>query len=278
MDRSLYLTSFSVKCEERLYMKASISLFFYKRLWDFISIISAIVIWQLIAEIIHNSFLFPSIIDIFLSLITLSKSVLLLDIAISLVHFSVGLCLSICIAIPLGVVIGWYRRAERLIDPIIGIIRPIPPIAWIPIAIIWFHLTHFAAGFVVFIGSVFPILINTYSGIRGIEKVLVDTAKTLGCLKDYHLIRSVAFPSAIPSIISGIRIGMGVGWMSVVAAEMFGVSSNGLGYRLFQQFYFLHQMDNLFAYMFILGLIALLIDRTFRFFIEKKLYKWKVSI
>lgn len=92
------------------------------------------------------------------------------------------------------------------------------------------------------------------------------------------LVKSVAFPSALPSIATGTRIGMGVGWMCVVAAEMFGVSKYGLGFRLYQRFYYAHQMDNLLLYMPILGLIALLLDRAFRYFVEEKLLKWRVGM
>jgi NitT/TauT family transport system permease protein len=106
----------------------------------------------------------------------------------------------------------------------------------------------------------------------------VEAAKVLGCTKDRDLIKSVAFPSSLPSIATGIRVGMGIGWMCVVAAEMFGVSKNGLGFRLYQRFYYAHQMDNLLLYMIILGLIGLFLDRIFRYFVEKKLFRWRKGI
>ena len=92
------------------------------------------------------------------------------------------------------------------------------------------------------------------------------------------MIKSVAFPFSLPYIATGIRIGMGVGWMCVVAAEMFGVSKSGLGFRLFQVFWPLHMMDKLVAYMIILGLVALFLDRVFRYFVEERLFKWKKGI
>ncbi len=109
-------------------------------------------------------------------------------------------------------------------------------------------------------------------------KVLVETGKVLGCIGNRKLIRYVAIPYALPSIATGTRVGMGVAWMCVVAAEMFGVSNYGLGLRLFTDFFPMHQMDYVVAYMLILGLLALCIDRLFRHFVEDKLFKWKRGI
>jgi NitT/TauT family transport system permease protein len=111
-----------------------------------------------------------------------------------------------------------------------------------------------------------------------VPKVLVDSGKVLGCTEDKKLIKYVAFPYTLPSVATGTRVGMGVGWMCVVAAEMFGVSKSGLGYKIFAVFYPWHQMDNIVAYMLILGLIALCLDRVFRYFVEGKLFKWKKGI
>jgi NitT/TauT family transport system permease protein len=173
---------------------------------------------------------------------------------------------------------GWFGNVFKAIDPIIEILRPIPPLAWIPFAIFWFRLTHYAAGFIVFLGAFFPILVDTYTGFRDVPKVLVDSGKVLGCTEDKKLIKYVAFPYTLPSVATGTRVGMGVGWMCVVAAEMFGVSKSGLGYKIFAVFYPWHQMDNIVAYMLILGLIALCLDRVFRYFVEGKLFKWKKGI
>ena len=208
----------------------------------------------------------------------LSSGILLGDVLTSLFHLATGLAIATCVGIPIGALTGWFRIADRVVDPIIEILRPIPPLAWIPFALIWFHLTHYAAGFIVFIGAIFPILVNTHAGFRSVPTELIESAKVLGCTKNHDLIKAVAFPSALPFITTGIRIGTGVGWMCVVAAEYFGVSTSGLGYRLWLKFYPFHQMDNLLVYLIILGLLALLIDRSFRFFIKKTLLKWHKEI
>lgn len=254
--------------------------FLKKRGLEVSSFLFAIVIWQCVADfIVRDEFILPSFVSVAMSFFgLLSSGIMLMDILISLFHLGVGLAVATCVGVSVGAVTGWFRVVERLVDPIIEILRPIPPLAWIPFAIIWFHLTHRAAGFIVFIGTVFPILLNTHAGFRSVPKILVESAQVLGCTKDHYLIKAVAFPSALPFITTGIRIGTGVGWMCVVAAEIFGVSKSGLGYRIFQKFYPFHQMDNLLVYMIILGLIALLFDRFFRSFVEGRLLKWHRQI
>jgi len=243
-----------------------------------LSIIVAILIWQFVADVVvQKAFILPSFSATILALCEIWEMTLI-DAAVSLFHFGIGLALGILFGIPIGAAMGWFKTVERALDPIVEVIRPIPPIAWIPFAIIWFHLTHQAAGFVVFIGAFFPILINTYSGFKGVRITLVEAAKVLGCTRARDLIRSVAFPSAMPSAATGIRVGMGVGWMSVVAAEMFAVSKAGLGFRLFQEFYHFHQMDRLLLYMLVIGLIALVLDRLFRYMVEGKMLIWRAGM
>lgn len=236
----------------------------------------AAIIWQLVAHfIVRDPFILPSFFDVALSFNELWKEIPG-DISVSLLHFGMGLIAGICVGVPIGTLMGWFRVADRILDPLVEIIRPIPPLSWIPFAIIWFGLAHSSAGFIVFIGAVFPILINTYTGFRGVRKIYVEAAKVLGCIKNFDLIKSIAFPSATPSIATGIRVGMGIGWMCLVAAEIFGQTS-GLGYKLWW-FYSLHQMDKVVAYMIVLGLIGLLLDRVFRYFIEEQMLRWRKGI
>ena len=248
-----------------------------KWLW-LVPLIAVLLLWEFMAGyVIKNPLFLPRFSAVIFSIYVL-REVLIPDILVSLLHFGIGLGLAFAVALPLAIGMGWSRNIFKAIDPIIEILRPIPPLAWIPIAMIWFHLTHYAAGFIIFIGAFFPILIDSYTGFRDVPKVLVETGKVLGCIGDKKQIKYVAFPYALPSVATGTRVGMGVGWMCVVAAEMFGVSDSGLGFRLFQKFYFLHQMDYVVAYMLVLGLVALCLDRLFRHFVEDKLFKWKKGI
>ncbi len=259
---------------------------------EIISICSAIILWQLIAVyIVKNQFYLPSFTDVTLAFVELwSKDaklglmdldyqlpVLLVDLIYSLLHFWIGLLSALAIGIPVGMIMGWFRTIDRVVDPLIEIVRPIPPLAWIPFAIIWIGLNPLAAGFLIFIGAVFPIIINTFTGFKSVSRVYVEAAKVLGCNTDRELIRYVALPSALPSIAAGIRIAMGVGWMCLVAAEMFGVSRNGLGYKIWHHYY-LHNMDLVLVYMLILGFLGLFIDRVLRYYIDGKLLKWRKGV
>ncbi|WP_094226825.1 ABC transporter permease subunit [Methanolobus psychrotolerans] len=280
---------------------------------EIISICSVIVLWQIIAVyIVHNKFYLPSFTDVtFAFLEIMAKDarlsimgidfqipvlvvnilaklgimvdpeirlpVLIIDLIYSLVHFWIGLLSALIIGIPAGMIMGWFRTIERIVDPLIELIRPIPPLAWIPFAIIWIGLNPFAAGFLIFIGAVFPIIINTFTGFKSVSRVYVEAAKVLGCNTDRELIRYVALPSALPSIAAGIRIAMGVGWMCLVAAEMFGVSRNGLGYKIWHHYY-LHNMDFVLVYMLLLGFLGLFIDRLLRYYIDGKLLKWRKGV
>lgn len=243
-----------------------------------LAIIIALLLWQFIAAvIIRYPFILPSPTDVLSAFISLfRKGELLLDLQASLVHFAIGLGMALLVGIPLGVAMGWNRRVESLLDPIIEILRPIPPLAWIPFAIIWFGLTSFSGGFIIFVGAVFPVIINTYSGFRSVPRVFVEAAQMLGCTRNLNLIRYIAFPAALPSVAAGIRVATGVGWMCLVAGELFGVSNYGLGQKLWF-FYSIHQMDSVVVYMIILGLIGLAFDMVFRYYVDRYFLKWRTG-
>ena len=241
-------------------------------------LILAIVLWELVAvQVVKDPVFLPPFSRVIFSFYLL-REVIILDILASLVHFSMGLALAFSVAFPLAICIGWFQNVFKVLDPIIEILRPIPPLAWIPFAIIWIGLNPFAAGFIIFIGAFFPILITSYTGFKDVPKILIDAGKVLGCTGDKKLIRYVALPYALPSVAVGTRVGMGVGWMCVVAAEIFGVGTYGLGFRIFNEFIYWKEMDFIVAYMLILGLVALVLDRFLRHFVENKLFKWKKGI
>ena len=243
-----------------------------------IAIALALIIWGFYsAFIVKDSFLLPGPYDVLIAFIALlNKGILLTDLEVSFIHFGIGLGAALLIGIPIGIAMGWSRRFDAFLDPIIELLRPIPPLAWIPFAIIWFGFTSYSAGFVIFMGAVFPILLNTYSGFRSVPRIYVEAGRMLGCIKNLNLIRYIAFPSALPSVAAGIRIATGVGWMCLVAAELFGVSNYGLGKNLWH-YYDLHQMDSVVVYMILLGMIGLLIDMLFRYWIDRQFLKWRTG-
>lgn len=258
-------------------MSKSVGALLSRRGIEVLSIVALIGLWQLVAVMVNDTLILPSFIQVVYALTKSWQAILTEDLPISLVHFAMGMLGGLLIALPIGMLMGWFRAADRVLDPIVEIVRPIPPLAWIPFAIIWFGLTDQAAGFIIFVGAVFPILINTYVGFRSLPRVYVESAKVLGATKDRDLIRYIAFPFALPSIAGGIRIAMGIAWMCLVAAEEFGVSTSGLGYKIWS-YYYLHEMDYVLLYMIILGLLGLLIDRSFRYVVEERMLKWRVGL
>ena len=234
-------------------------------------------IWQLAAFLVDDSLTLPGFIQVVQAFLENWSSIISEDLPVSSLHFAIGLGAGLLVALPAGMIMGWFKVADSIMDPIVELLRPIPPLAWIPFAIIWFGITNSAAGFIIFMGAVFPILINTYAGFKGLPRVYVESAKVLGATRDIDLIRYVALPQALPSIAAGIRIAMGIAWMCLVAAEMFGVSKNGLGFKIWDS-YGHYRMDEVFMYMIVLGLLGLAIDRTFRYVVEEKMLKWRVGL
>ncbi|HUV82407.1 MAG TPA: ABC transporter permease [archaeon] len=251
---------------------------FRKRGLEVTSIAVTVIIWEIIARIINKKYILPSFLEVVEAFIRLyHEGELYLDILTSLNYFVIGIGVAALVGIPIGIMMGWFKNVNRAVDPLIEMVRPIPPLAWIPFAILWFGLTKYAAGFVIFVGAVFPILINTYTGFKNTPRVLVESGRVLGCLKNRDIILRIALPSALPHIATGVRVGMGVGWMCVVAAELFGVSRYGIGWKIWH-WNDLHHMDLVLTYMLILGFIALTIDRVFRFIVQNWWLKWQEGV
>jgi len=241
-----------------------------------ISVVMVIVVWHLVALAVGEPFKLPSPPSVLFAFYRVSD-VLLKDILVSFLHFGIGIGMGAAVGITIGAVMGWFKLLERSVDPVVEVTRAIPPLAWIPFAIAWLGCTHQAPGFIVFVGAVFRILLNTYAGFRSVDRSYIDVARVFGCKTNTSLIKFVALPYSLPFIATGLRVGMGVGWMCVVAAEMLGASNNGLGFRLWQ-FYGLHMMDKVVAYMLVIGILAMLIDRIFRGFVDTRLLHWRKGL
>jgi len=166
---------------------------------------------------------------------------------------------------------GWVPEISYFLDPIVEIIRPIPPIAWIGLALLWFGIGLNSAVFLVFIGAFFPILLNTIDGVRNVDKRLIEVAYTFGA-SDWDVLRKVVLPSASPIIYTGLRVGMGIGWMCVVAAEMIAVRY-GLGNQILESTNLL-QTDKVLVGMITIGLLGLAINYIFTI-VGKRIFKWQ---
>ena len=171
--------------------------------------------------------------------------------------------LSAVVAVPLGLAMGRSRRFERLVDPVIELFRPISPLAWIPLAILWFGIGEAGKVFIVFIGTFFPTLLATVAGVKGIDPVLVHAGQVLGCNDRRSLFLKVVLPASMPSIVVGLRIAFGTGWAAIIAAELVAARS-GLGYLIANGMEIL-RADQVLVGMVVIGILGVCFDAFFRF-------------
>lgn len=141
-----------------------------------------------------------------------------------------GFVTAVVIGVPLGLFMGWYQPVNLLVRPLFDAVRPIPPIAWIPLAIIWLGIGITAKAFIIFLAAFVPSVINSYTGIRLTNPVLIRVAQIYGA-SDWEIFRKIGVPSAVPMIFTGIKLSLNVAWMALVAAELLAASV-GLGYMI----------------------------------------------
>ena len=182
----------------------------------------------------------------------------------------IGFLIAAAVGVPVGILIGWYRITENLLDPIIQMLRPIPITAWVPFAVVFFGIREPSAIFLIVLGAFFPIVVNATAGAQRTPRVLVRAGLMLG-IPEAKLLPKVVFPSALPSIFTGLRLGIGVAWVLVIVAEMLAVKS-GLGYVLWDAYFFL-KMDIIIAAMISVGVLGFLSDRII-LWIGNGLLKW----
>ena len=256
-----------------------------------------IILWWTMASRVNNPVVLPSVSQVF-ALLThptqnlISMGSLLSNVIVSLIRVMVGYLLAVLIAIPLGILMGYYFLFYNLFNNFLGLFRPIPPLAWVPLVMAWFGVASFATLFgvgegqlyiwlnnlklsmvyIIFIGAFFPVVTSTIYGVRSVNKTLIDGTLVLGA-DSRQIFTKVLLPAAAPSIVNGMRTGLGVAWMCLVAAEMLPGSISGVGY-LITHAYTVAQTDIVIAGMISIGAVGALLDGLFRLF-ENKKFKWQ---
>ena len=219
-------------------------------------------LWGLAVRWSHTD-LFPTPGNVVRGIIELGEKGLLLKyIVASLFRVTWGFTLALVLGIPFGLILGWYSRAFQAFNPLIQILRPISPIAWIPVAILWFGVSDAAPIFLIFLASVFPITVATIAAVQNMQPVYLRAAQNFG-LGRWELFHRVIFRASLPQIITGVRIALGVAWLVVVAAEMIAVNS-GLGYLIIDARNAGKRYDLVVAGMVMIGLIGLVLDLLVR--------------
>jgi NitT/TauT family transport system permease protein len=236
-------------------------------------IVGVVAIWWIVV-VQTESAIFPTPWQVVAGAIELARDGTLWEhIGASLFRVGTGFGLALVVAIPLGLWMGWVGGAYRTFNPIFQMLRPISPIAWIPLAILWFGVGDVSPIFLIFISSVFPMIVQTTSGVHTIERRYLRAAANFGVSRAV-LFRRVVIPAVLPEIIVGMRIGIGVAWLVVVAAEMIALRS-GLGYLIMDSRNAGNRYDLVIASMIIIGVIGLLLDGITRLLERLKTVRWR---
>jgi NitT/TauT family transport system permease protein len=191
-----------------------------------------------------------------------AKGTLANHVVASLFRVTWGFLLGAGAGVGLGLVLGWYRRAEQAINPFLQLFRPISPLAWTPLAILWFGVGDVPAIFIIFIGSMLPMAVSTLHAVQGVPQVHINAARNFG-LNASQIVRRIVLPSAWPQILTGLRLTLGIAWLVVVAAEMLAVTS-GLGYLIIDSRNAGDRYDMVVAAMVLIGITGLLLDSFMR--------------
>jgi len=261
------------------------------------TVLAFLLLWSWAASVIGNSVILPTVGEV-ANLLShpgddlLSMGSLLSNIGVSLLRVLLGYCAAILIAIPLGIAMGYCSVVHAMFGDFLNLFRPIPPLAWVPLVMAWFgiasladlfgvdrgqwfiYLNNFKYSmiFIIFIGAFYPILTSSIHGVRNVNRVFIDTARVLGA-GQVDIFRKILLPAALPSMVNGMRIGLGVAWMCLVSAEMLPGSISGVGY-LITHAYTMASTDIVVTGMVGIGLTGALMDWLFRR-VERRCFAWQ---
>jgi len=207
--------------------------------------------------------IFPSPVAVAKATVALAeKSLLWRYIGDSLMRVAAGYLLAVILGVPAGILLGWYPPLARAFNPLIQMMRPISPLAWMPLAVIWFGVSNLAPIFLIFLASFFPVVVAAMNGVRDVPPVFLQAGRNFGLTPRQQMTR-IVFPAVLPRILVGLRIAFGVAWLVLVAAEMIAVDS-GLGYLIIDARNAGKRYDLVVAGMLLIGVIGLLLDIAIR--------------
>lgn len=227
-------------------------------------------LWHAISVAVKNPTLVPPPLLVLRAWVALWGEELPTDIAASLAHLGIGYGLGITAGLLLALLAARFALLEVIIDPLVELLRPIGAIAWIPIAILMFGIGREVPVFLIFYAAIFPVFINTLAGIKQVDARLVQAAEMLGASRRM-IVTHVVMPAALPMILAGARLSLGVAWMAMVAAELTGADS-GLGWRIFwyQEFF---AMDKVMAVILTIGVLGYVFDTLLRW-LQARITRW----
>ncbi len=234
----------------------------YRRILPFLAVTLFIVGWHL-ALLSHPASLVPRPAAVAAAIGELaSKGLLLKYVVASLFRVTWGYLLGVAVAIPLGILLGLSKRGEAAFNPLIQLLRPISPLAWIPIAILWFGVGDLSAIFLILIASFLPMLAASMNAVRNVDPIYINAGRNFG-LSNLRMISKILVPAMMPEMIVALRLTLGISWLVVVAAEMIAVNS-GLGFLIVEARNTGNRYDLVVAGMVLIGATGLLLDTVMR--------------
>jgi NitT/TauT family transport system permease protein len=233
--------------------------------------------WEIIAIVLNNPFILPRLESVIVVLLNPTVDILgngnLIDNAvISLERVIAGFIVAAVLAIPLGIGMARSETIHDIFDSVMQLLRPIPPLAWVPLALAWFKIGLVSMVFIIGMGAFFPILLNTLDGVKGVKKTWIESAEILGA-RERQILSQVILPGAAPTIWTGMRVGFGIAWMCVVAAEMMPGTNSGIGYLIISSYNW-GQVQVIIAGIIVIGLIGIVVDYLFKA-VDRRSFKWR---
>ena len=238
-----------------------------------VSFITLISIWQIVYVTGHfNEALFPSPLHAWKALVQMViDGSIFVHIGTSMYRFAVGYISAIVVAVLLGLLLGWFTGIFNYVNPIIQLLRPISPMAWMPFIVLWFVIGDVPAIVIIFIAAFFPVLLSTVSAVSGINPIYLKVSKNFS-VGQPHILWKVVFPAAFPQIANGIHLALGTAWVFLVAGEMTGAQS-GLGYQIIDARNNL-ESDTLLATIVVIGFLGILLDALLKVIEKRVLRSW----
>lgn len=236
-----------------------------------VSFAVVILFWQLLFSVSDfNEALFPSPLKAFKAFLELAgDGSLFRHIGTSMYRFAAGYISSIVAAVLLGLILGWLSKVFQFVNPVVQLLRPISPTAWMPFIVLWFGIGDIPAIMIIFIAGFYPVLLSTVAAVGNIDPIYFKVSRSFG-IRQPALMWKVIFPAAFPQIANGIHLALGTAWIFLVAGEMVGAQS-GLGYLIIDARNNI-RTDILLATIVVIGLIGLLLDTLLKV-IEKQILK-----
>jgi NitT/TauT family transport system permease protein len=240
--------------------------------WPLLAAVLLLLLWHFSVKLTGTD-VFPSPLSVQRGLAQLIEGgVLWRYVGDSLGRVGVGYLAAVAIGVPGGLLLGWYPAAAQIVNPVIQMLRPISPIAWIPVAIVLFGVGNLAAIYLIFLGAFFPIVVSTMDGVRNVPQMYRWAGRNFG-LSPLQLLARVVLPAALPQMLVGLRIALGIAWLVVVAAEMIAVDS-GLGYLVIDARNAGKRYDLVVAAMILIGVTGLALDLGIRRAETLKSIRW----